>query len=137
MKWLIALVGLIGVAAVGVAVYVVLDNRDPVPNDISACVKKADLTIARSSSALGVVRADAAAGGLRVARRWDFGRTDAVLLRPESGTYDLLVLSNPDAPSLRGDVGRRAYDTPGSFPLVAVELPARGRLAACAQRSAS
>ena len=133
MKWAMVLAGVSALLATGVAIYVVLVNRDPVPNAISACVRKAQLPIARSSSALGLARADVSAGRLRTIRRWDFGHTDAALLSPRAGDYALLVLSNADATSVRSPaLARRAYEEPGTFPLVAVETPVRGRLVACA-----
>ncbi|HVP03516.1 MAG TPA: hypothetical protein VMT10_13175 [Solirubrobacteraceae bacterium] len=135
MKWALALALLVGVAAVGTAVYVVVHNRDPVPNDISACVTKAGLTVAHNSAALGVARADVAQGALRPVRRWDFGRTDGVLLQPPDRSYAILALSNPSAPSLGGDVGRRVYEQPSAYPLVAVEDPVTGRLVRCANAS--
>ncbi len=135
MRWAIALVVVVAAATIGTAVYVVLHNRDPVPNDITACVNKAGLTVAHNSAALNVARADVSTGALRPVRRWDFGRTDAVLLQPPDRSYAVLALSNPDAPSLGGDVGRRVYDQPNAFPLVAVETPVTGSLVACAKRS--
>lgn len=132
MKLAIALVVATGLVALGAAAYVVLWNRDPAPNDVAACVRRAGLPIVRSNTALGVARADAAVGALRAVRRWDFGRTEGVLLAPADRAYAVLVLSNPDAPSLRGDASRRVYSGPGSFPLVAVEKPVRGRLLRCA-----
>ena len=61
---LVAVVVILAVAVVasfGTAIYIVLGNRDPVPNEISACVQKAGLAQARSQDALSAVRADIAA----------------------------------------------------------------------------
>ncbi len=77
MKWALALVVVVAAATIGTAVYVVLHNRDPVPNDITACVNKAGLTVAHNSAALNVARADVEARVLRPVRRWDYGRTTA------------------------------------------------------------
>jgi hypothetical protein len=133
IRFLIGLVVVAAVAAVGAGVYVVLWNRDPVPNDIEACVRKANLPLARSTDALNLVRPDAAAGDLKVARRWDWGRTKGVLMAGPQGDYVLLTLWNSDTPSLaRGDVGRRVYDSPALFPIVALESPDRKDLVACA-----
>ena len=134
MKWALALLVVVAAATIGTAVYVVLHNRDPVPNDITACVNKAGLTVAHNSAALNVARADVETGALRPVRRWDFGRTDGVLLQPPDRSYAILVLSNPDAPSLGGDVGRRVYDQPNAFPLVSVETPVTGVLVRCAKK---
>ena len=132
-KFLIGLVVVIALAAVGAGVYVVFWNRDPVPNDVEACIRKAGLPLARSTDALSAVRPDAAAGDLRVVRRWDWGRTEGVLLGGPLGDYTVLTLWNSDTPSLaRGDVGRRVYDSPGLFPIVALETPDRKVLLTCA-----
>lgn len=133
-KFLVGLVAVLALAAVGVGVYVVLWNRDPVPNDIEACIRKAGLPLARSTDALNPVRADAAAGDLEVVRRWDWGRTDGVLLAGPRRDYVLLTLWNGDTPSLAGgDVGRRVYDSPALFPIVALERPDGKVLAACSE----
>lgn len=133
IKFLIGLVVVMALAAVGAGVYVVFWNRDPVPNDVEACIRKADLPLARSTDALSAVRPDAAAGDLRVVKRWDWGRTDAVLLTGAQRDYALLALWNSDTPSLaRGDVGRRVYDSPALFPIVALERPDGKVLLACA-----
>ena len=42
----------LALAAVGAGVYVVLWNRDPVPNDIEACIREADIPLVRSTDAL-------------------------------------------------------------------------------------
>lgn len=134
-KVLIGLVVVIAAAAIGAGVYVVLWNRDPVPGDVEACVRKAGLTLARSTQALNLVRPDAAVGALKVTRRYDWGRTKAVLLTGPAGDYVLLGLWNSDTPSLaRGDSGRRLYDSPGRFPLVALETPDRKVLQTCAAK---
>ncbi len=133
-KFLIGLVAFFALAAVGAGVYVVLWNRDPVPNEIEACIREADIPLVRSTDALNLVRPDAAAGDLDVVRRWDYGRTNAVLLTGPQRDYALLALWNSDTPSLaRGDVGRRVYDSPALFPIVAVERPDGKALAACAE----
>jgi hypothetical protein len=132
-KVLIGFVVLCAIAAIGVGVYVVFDNRDPVPNDVQACIRKQGLTLARSTQALALVRVDASAGDLKVRRRWDWGHTKGVLLAGPQGDYSLLALWNSGTPSLaRGDVGRRVYDSPGRFPAVALETPDRKVLLACA-----
>jgi hypothetical protein len=134
VRWALALAIAVGLAAVGSAVYVVVQNRDPAPGDISACVIKAGLSPVHSSAALQLARADASSGALRPLRRWDYGRTDGVLLAPPDRSYAVLVLSNPDAPSLRGDIARRVYDQPSAFPLVVAESPITGILVRCATR---
>ncbi len=133
-KFLIALVAVFALAAAAAGVYVVLWNRDPVPNDMEACVRKAGIPLVRSTDALTLVRPDAAAGDLEVVRRFDWGRTDGVLLAGPQRDYVLLALWNPDTPSLaRGDVGRRVYDSPALFPIVALERPDDKELLACAE----
>ena len=132
-KVLIGFVLLCAIAAVGVGVYVVFDNRDPVPNDVQACIRKQGLTLARSTQALALVRVDASAADLKVRRRWDWGQTKGVLLAGPQGDYSVLALWNSGTPSLaQGDVGRRVYDSPGRFPAVALETPDRKVLLACA-----
>lgn len=132
-KALVALVALAAVAAVATAVYVVLDNRDPVPGDVEACVREAGLSFAHSTGALTRARADAGAGELRVVRRWDWDPSRAVLLTGRAGDYALLALWNSSTPSLaRADAGRRVHDAPERFPVVSLESPDRGRLRACA-----
>lgn len=136
MKWTIALVALMAVASVATAAYVVLDNRDPIPSDMLACVRDADLPLNRSTASLNVAREDAAAGGLKPVRRWDWGRTSGVMLQGPLKDYAVLALWNVDTPSLaRGDVGRRVYESPGRFPVVSAESPVLGRLALCARRA--
>ena len=133
IKVLLGFVIVCALAAVGVGVYVVFDNRDPVPDDVQACIRKEGLTLARSTEALALVRPDAAAGDLKVRRRWDWGHTSAVLLAGPQGDYAVLALWNGDTPSLQsGDVGRRVYDSPGRFPAVALETPDRKVLLGCA-----
>ena len=132
----VALVIVAALGAVGVGIYVVLDNRDPVPSDVLACVRDADLPLNRSSASLNLARQDALSGRLTVARRWDWGRTSGVLLRGAAGDYAVLALWNQDTPSLAtGDVGRRVYESPGRFPVVSAETPPRGRLVRCAERA--
>lgn len=134
-KALVALVVVAAVAAVATGVYVVLDNRDPVPGDVEACVREAGLSFAYSTGSLTRARVDATAGELRVVKRWDWDPTRAVLLSGPAGDYALLALWNPNTPSLaRADAGRRVYDTPARFPVVSLESPDRGRLRACAEK---
>ena len=136
MKWALALVVLTAVGAVATGVYVVLDNRDPVPNDTLACVREQKLSLNRSSASLEVARQDAIRGELRPARRWDWGRTSGVLLQGPAKDYAVLALWNVDTPSLAGgDVGRRVYESPGRFPVVSAESPVLGRLVLCARRA--
>lgn len=136
MRWAIALVVVTALATVGVATYVVLENRDPVPADVLACVREANLPLNRSTASLNVARRDALSGELRPLRRWDWGRTSGVLLQGPARDYVVLALWNVDTPSLaRGDVGRRVYESPGRFPVVSAETPGRGRLALCAARA--
>jgi hypothetical protein len=135
IKALIGLVVLLALAAAGAGVYVVLWNRDPVPNDMEACIRKANLPLARSTDALNLARPDAAAGDLKVVRRWDWDRSKGVLLAGPQGDYALLALWNSDTPSLaRGDVGRRVYDSPALFPIVALETPDGKVLLTCAEQ---
>ena len=132
-KVLIGLVVVCALAAVGAGIYVVFDNRDPVPNDVQACIRDKGLTLARSTQALALVRPDASAAALTVSRRWDWGHTKAVLLTGPQRDYALLALWNSGTPSLaKGDVGRRVYDSPGRFPVVALETPDRKVLLGCA-----
>jgi hypothetical protein len=134
-KLLIGVVVVFALASFGVGAYVVLWNRDPVPNDVEACVRKAGLPLARSAEALALVRPDAAAGKLKVRQRWDWGHTNGVLLAGPVGDYTLLALWNGDSPSLAsGDVGRRVYDSPDRFPVVALETPDRKVLLTCAKQ---
>jgi len=135
-KALVALVAVLAVAAVATGVYVVLDNRDPVPGDVEACVRDAGLSFARSTGSLTRARADAAAGELRVVRRWEWDPSRAVLMSGPAGDYALLALWNSSTPSLaRADAGRRVHDAPERFPVVALESPDRGRLRACADKA--
>ena len=136
MKWLVALVVLTVIGATGVATKVVLDNRDPVPSDTLKCVRKAGLELARGRDALGVMRDDAVAGTLKVTQRWDWGRTSGALIRSEGNDYAALALWNADTPSLATKRSlARVYERPSDFPVVAVELPDRGRLERCARRN--
>jgi hypothetical protein len=134
-KALVALTVLCALAALGAGVYVVLENRDPVPGDVQACLRDQGLAIARSTDSLGALRVDASAGDLRPTRRWDWGRTQGLMLTGPLRDYAVLALWNPETPSLRtGDVGRRVYDSPERFPVVVVEKPDRKVAAACAEK---
>jgi hypothetical protein len=134
IRWSIALVVVAALIAAGAAIYVVLDNRDPVPADVLACVRSAELPLNRSTASLNLAREDASTGRLVVTRRWDWGRTSGVLLQGPVRDYALLALWNSDTPSLAaGDVGRRVYESPGRFPVVSAERPLRGRLVRCAE----
>lgn len=136
MRWALALVIVAAAGAIATAIYVVLDNRDPVPSDMLACVRKQKLELNRSSASLEVARQDAIRGELRPARRWDWGRTSGVLLQGAAKDYAVLALWNVDTPSLAGgDVGRRVYESPGRFPVVSAESPVLGRLALCARQA--
>ena len=48
-KLLIGVVIAFALAAIGAGVYVVLWNRDPVPGDVEACIRKAGLPLAPKS----------------------------------------------------------------------------------------
>lgn len=136
MKWAFAFLAVAIIASFGTAIYIVLGNRDPVPNEISACVKKAGLAQARSQDALSAVRADIAAGGLKIAQRWDWGKTRGVLFEGPAKSYAMLALWNSDSASLaNADAGQKVFDAPGSLPLVSVEVPDNGVLRKCAQRA--
>jgi hypothetical protein len=136
MRSAVALVVVFALLAAGVAIYVVLHNRDPVPDDVLACVQKAGLPLNRSSASLEVARRDALTGKLVIRRRWDWGHTNGVLLQGPVGDYAVLALWNSDTPSLEsGDVGRRLYESPGEFPVVSAETPLSGRLVHCAERA--
>ena len=138
MKWAFAVLIVCIVASFATAIYIVLDNRDPVPNEISACVKRAGLAQARSQDALSAVRADIVAGGLQVAQRWDWGKTRGVLFEGPAKSYAMLALWNSDSASLAGaDAGQKVFDAPGALPLVSVEVPDSGVLLSCAQKAGS
>lgn len=124
------------VASFATAIYIVLGNRDPVPNEISACVKRAGLAQARSQDALSAVRADIAAGPLKITRRWDWGKTRGVLFEGPGKSYAMLALWNSDSASLAAsDAGQKVFNAPGTLPLVSVEVPDNGVLLSCAQRA--
>lgn len=137
MKWLVALVALTIVGAVVAAVKVVFDNRDEVPGNTVACVRKAGLAPVRSRDSLALMRGDVEAGTLHVVRRWDWGRTSGVLIRGAASTdYRVLALWSGDSPSLAGDAAlARVYERPNQFPLVATEAPAKGVLEGCAVKN--
>ena len=73
IRWSIALVVVAALAAAGAAIYVVLDNRDPVPADVLACVRNADLPLNRSTASLNLARQDALTGRLVVTRALGLG----------------------------------------------------------------
>ena len=135
MKWAFAVLLVCIAASFGTAIYIVVGNRDPVPNEIAACVKRAGLAQARSQDALSAVRADIEAGSLRPAERWDWGKTRAVLFEGTGGSYTMLALWNSDSQSLAGnDAAAKVFDSPGQLPLVSVEVPAGAELKRCAER---
>ena len=138
MRWAFAVLVVCVVASFATAIYIVLGNRDPVPNEISACVKRAGLAQARSQDALSAVRADIAAGPLKITRRWDWGKTRGVLFEGPGKSYAMLALWNSDSASLAAsDAGQKVFDAPGTLPLVSVEVPDNGVLLSCAQRADS
>lgn len=137
MKWLLALVAVSAAASLAVGARVVLHNRDPVPGDTIACARKAGLSLARSSDALTLMRADVQAHTLRVLRRWDWGRSSGVLVGGSApGRFAVLALWNADTPSLAADAAlSRIYDRPNHFPAVFAELPDAGALVRCARKN--
>jgi hypothetical protein len=133
MKWAFAVLIVCIAGSVATAGYVVLGNRDPVPNEIAACVKRAGLAQARSQDALSAVRAAVEAGALKPSQRWDWGKTRAVLFEGPARDYAMLALWNSDSPSLLGDdAASKVFDDPGQLPLVSVEVPDAGALRRCA-----
>jgi hypothetical protein len=138
MKLAFAVLVVAIVASFATATYIVIGNRDPVPNEISACVKRAGLAQARSQDALSAVRADIAAGGLKIAQRWDWGKTRGVLFEGPAKSYAMLALWNSDSSSLaRADAGQKVFNAPGALPLVSVEVPDNGLLLRCAQQASN
>jgi len=136
MKWAFAVLIVCIAGSVATAAYIVLGNRDPVPNEIAACVKRAGLAQARSQDALSAVRADVEAGALKPSQRWDWGKTRAVLFEGPARGYAMLALWNSDSPSLLGnDAASNVFDEPGQLPLVSVEVPDAGALRRCADRA--
>ena len=82
------------------------------------------------------MRADIAAGGLKIAQRWDWGKTRGVLFEGPAKSYAMLALWNSDSASLaNADAGQKVFNAPGSLPLVSVEVPDNGVLLKCAQRA--
>lgn len=134
MKWLVALVVVCAGLAFGAAAYVVLWNRDPVPGEVGACLRKARLPLVRSADGLSVLRAEIQANPrFRPVRRWDWGRTQALLFRGQAGRFALLALWNDRGPSLAGPgAAERIYRTPARFSIVSLEVPDDGRLERCA-----
>jgi len=136
VKWAFAFLVVCVVASLATAAYIVLGNRDPVPNQIGACVKRAGLAQARSQDALSAVRSAVEAGNLKPTKRWDWGKTRGVLFEGPSGDYSMLALWNSDSPSLLGDAAaRKVFESPGQLPLVSVEVPDAGVLRSCAERA--
>ena len=136
MKWAFAALVVCIIASFATAIFIVLDNRDPIPNQISACVKNAGLAQARSQDALSAGRADLAAGPLKVKQLWDWGKSRAVLFEGPAKSYAMLALWSADSVSLAGaNAGARVFNSPGTLPLVSVEVPDRNLLFQCAQRA--
>ena len=137
MKWLVALVVACAGLAVDAAAWVILWNRDPVPNEVGACLRKAELPLVRSPDGLSLLRAELRASPrLRPVRRWDWGRTRGLLLRGEAGRFALLALWNDRGPSLAGpEAAARIYRTPARFSIVSLEVPDEGRLELCAEKA--
>lgn len=137
MKWLVALVVLCAGLAVSAAVYVVLWNRDPVPNEVGACLRKAKLPLVRSPDGLSAFRAEIRADpDLQPTRRWNWGRTRGLLYEVSGNRFALLALWNDRGPSLAGpDAARKIYRTPARYSIVSVESPNEGRLELCAEQA--
>ena len=137
MKLLVGLVVVCAGLAVGAAAWVILWNRDPVPNEVGACLRKAKLPLVRSPDGLSLLRAEIQANPrLRPVRRWNWGRTRGLLIRGEAGRFALLALWNDRGPSLAGPGAvRRIYRTPARFSIVSLEVPDEGRLELCAEQA--
>jgi len=137
VKWLIALVVLCAGLAVSAAVYVVLWNRDPVPNEVGACLRKAKLPLVRSADGLSAFRAEIRANpGLEPVRRWNWGRTKGLLFEVPGNRFALLALWNDRGPSLAGPgSAEKIYRTPARYSIVSVEAPDEGRLERCAEQA--
>ena len=132
MKALVALVALMGVAAVVGFVVAVRGTRDPVPGRLQACVRDTDANLAHGPIELQAARADVEAGAVRETARYRIGDDDALLL---TGTrFRMLVLAGRKSPGLGGNVPLEAYRRAGEFAVVAIEVdPVRGQLDACAR----
>lgn len=137
MKWLVAVVLVCAGLAAGAAVYVVLWNRDPVPNEVGTCLRKAKIPLVRSPDGLSVLRAEIEANpNLRPIRRWDWGRTKGLLIKGKGDRFALLALWNDRGPSLAGpDAADRIYKTPARYSIVSLEVPDEGRLVRCAEKA--
>lgn len=137
MKWLVALVVLCAGLAFAAGAYVVLWNRDPVPNEVGSCLRKNKLTLVRSPDGLSVLRAELDANPrLQPVRRWDWGRTKGLLIKGEADRFALLALWNDRGPSLAGsNAAERIYRTPARFSIVSVESPDEGKLERCAEKA--
>lgn len=137
MKWLVGLVVVCAALAIGTGAYVVLSNRDPVPNEVGSCLRKAKIPLVRSSDGLALLRAELQANPrLKPVRRWNWGRTKGLLLRGEAGRFAVLALWNDRGPSLAGPgAAGRIYRTPARFSIVSIEVPDEGRLVLCAEQA--
>lgn len=137
MKWVIALVVVCAGFAVGAAAYVILWNRDPVPNEVGSCLRKAGLTLVRSPDGLSAFRAEISANpGLQPARRWNWGRTRGLLYEASGERFALLALWNDRGPSLAGpNAAVKIESAPARFSIVSVESPNEGRLERCAEQA--
>ncbi len=136
MKWLIALVVLCAGLAVSAAVYVVLWNRDPVPGEVGACLRKGKLPLVRSADGLSAFRAEIRAEpDLQPTQRWNWGRTRGLLYEVSGNRFALLALWNDRGPSLAGpDAAEKIYRTPARYSIISVEAPNEGRLKLCAEQ---
>lgn len=131
MKWLVTLFGVIAVATAVTVVYVVTGERDPVPDELTACVQEAGARRVVRADSIGPMRVDLLRNellqGEQVMLRNGYR---AVQLRPVDGSYVTLVVQRPDQFGLR--IVEVIPDRPSTFPLVAYAEGAKvGAMQAC------
>lgn len=118
MKWLVGMFALVCVATVVTVFYVVLNERDAVPDQLIECAEEAGARRIVRADSLGPLRVDLLAGELLEGDT--VGLTNGyriVFLRPTDGSYEAIVLQTPE----QFDERPLAVipDRPSTFPLVA------------------
>ena len=132
MKWVVGLFALVTVATIATVGYVILNERDTVPDRLAECAEDAGARQVVRADSLGPMRVDLLQNELLVGDTVGLSNGYRVVyLRPSDDTYDTIVLQRPDQFRLRPTA--IIPDRPSTFPFVAFAQgdEARAELLAC------
>ena len=131
MRWLVGMFALIVVATIATVVYVIVAERDPVPDDLIACAADAGGRRVVRADSIGPMRVDLLRNKLLEGEKVELANGYRVVyLRPVDASYLTIVVQRPDQFDLRPTVV--IPDRPSTFPLVSY---ARGDEDAAALRA--